>query len=287
MKLAVVGCSWSSRDIEYSDIEFGQLVADYYDAEYINMGKPACSNPGIALQIDYLLDGKMGSLPDLVIINATTVTRTELKLNSKRRFDPKASWDNVQFDMLFGEKFRDIHAPGYGKGYDPSIVVDSFSTIFGEDMQKSFGEGYFHPRYEDAFTQKSYEAMKKWFLYFFDADLERYKQQMILLGSCLKLKKKGVKFIFCPNTFDWAEDLYLQKDKPSTENPEKAVTWEVLQADELLYSGIAESLWLEDEVYGSHEKSPGQWIDNHLPVECHMDFTYKVISHINRHNLAK
>lgn len=287
MKIAVCGCSWSSRDIAYPDLEFGKLIADYYDAEYINLAKPACSNPGIALQIDYILDGKMGSLPDLVIINGTTVTRAELKLNSKRRFDPKDSWDNVAFNMLLGEKFRDEHAPGYGKGYDPSIVVDSYSTIFGEDMTKKLGEGHFHPRYEDAFTPASYEAFKKWFLYFFDADLERYKQQLILFGSFLKLKKKGVKFIFCPNTFDWAEDLYLQKDKPSTENPEKAVTWETLENDELLYSGIAESLHLADEIYGSWDKSPGTAIDNHMPMECHMDFTYKVISHINQHDLAK
>tara|TARA_Y100000389_G_C17444564_1_gene510767 strand:- start:584 stop:1444 length:861 start_codon:yes stop_codon:yes gene_type:complete len=286
MKIAVCGCSWSSRDIAYPDLEFGQLIADYYDAEYINLGKPACSNPGIALQIDYLLDGKMGSLPDLVIINATTVTRTELKLNGKRRFDPNDSWDNVAFNMLFGEKFRDEHAPGYGKGYDPSIVVDSFSTIFGEDMTKKFGEGHFHERYKDAFTPASYKALKQWFLYFFDADVERYKQQLILFGALLKLKKKGVKFIFCPNTFDWAEDLYLQKN-PKSEFPEKAVTWEALEKDELLYSGIAESLWLENEIYGSYEKSPGCIHDNHLPMECHMDFTYKVISHINRHGLAK
>ena len=153
------------------DIEFGKLFSDYYNAEYINLAKPACSNPGIAMQIDYIIDQDIK--PDLVIINATTVTRTELKLLNDKRFDPTKSWDNVDYNMLQGEKFRDEHAPGYGKGYDPTITIDSLSTIFGEDLNKTFGEGFFHKRYKDVFSKNSYEAFKKWFLYFFDASKKR------------------------------------------------------------------------------------------------------------------
>jgi len=152
MKIAVTGCSWSCRDLDLPDIEFGQLVSDYYNSEYVNIAKPACSNAGIAMQIDYICNGGIGEKPDLVIINATTVTRSELKLLNDKRFDPSKSWDNVAYNMLFSEKFRDEHAPGYNKGYDPTIVVDSFATIFGEDLTKKLGEGHFHDRYVDAFT---------------------------------------------------------------------------------------------------------------------------------------
>ena len=114
------GCSWSCQDIGIPDIEFGKLIPDYYNAEYINLAKPACSNSGIAMQVDYIIDQDIK--PDLVIINATTVTRTELKLLNNKRFNPSKSWDNVDYNMLQGEKFRDEHAPGYGKGYDPTIT---------------------------------------------------------------------------------------------------------------------------------------------------------------------
>ena len=286
MKIAVCGCSWSCRDINMPDIEFGKLISDYYNAEYINLAKPACSNSGIAMQVDYLIDQDIK--PDLVIINATTVTRTELKLLNDKRFDPTKSWDNVDYNMLQGEKFRDEHAPGYGKGYDPTITIDSLSTIFGEDLNKKFGEGYFHERYKDVFSENSYEAFKKWFLYFFDADLERYKQHLILLGVCLKLQNNAIKFIFCPNTFDWAEDTFIDKQKAHTEYPDNPTPWlKYLKEENVLNSGISESLHLADEIYGSWDNSPGINCDNHLPVESHMDFCFKVISHINQHNMAK
>ena len=288
MKIAVTGCSWSCRDLDLPDIEFGQLVSDYYNSEYVNIAKPACSNAGIAMQIDYICNGGIGEKPDLVIINATTVTRSELKLLNDKRFDASKSWDNVAYNMLFGEKFRDEHAPGYNKGYDPTIVVDSFATIFGEDLTKKLGDGHFHDRYVDAFTPKSYEIYKQWFLYFFDADIERYKQQLILMGAMYKLTANGIPFIFCPNTFDWGEDLFLSSKKKETqEYPISPVEWTALPAENLLYSGIAESLYLAEDVYGSWDKSPGHYSDNHLPVECHMDFAQKVITHINRYNLAK
>jgi hypothetical protein len=238
------------------------------------------------MQIDYIIDQDIK--PDLVIINATTVTRAELKLQNGKRFDPSKSWDNVDYNMLQGEKFKDEDAPGYGKGYDPTIVIDSLSTIFGEDLNKKFGEGHFHERYADVFSDSSYEAFKKWFLYFFDADLERYKQHLVLLGACLKLQNNAIKFVFCPNTFDWAEDIFMHNAKKNTEFPHDATPWEnYLKEENYLDSGISESLYIADKIYGSWQESPGNWCDNHLSVESHMDYSFKVISHINKYNMAK
>ena len=44
---------------------------------------------------------------------------------------------------------------------------------------------------------------------------------------------------------------------------------------------------IADEIYGSWDNSPGMHCDNHLSVESHMDFSFKVISHINKYNMAK
>ena len=37
MLLVVCGCSWSCRDPQYPDIEFGQKVADHFNYEYKNI----------------------------------------------------------------------------------------------------------------------------------------------------------------------------------------------------------------------------------------------------------
>ena len=44
-KLVVCGCSWSSRDLNYPDTEFGYFVSQHFDWDYQNIavvGNPNC-----------------------------------------------------------------------------------------------------------------------------------------------------------------------------------------------------------------------------------------------------
>jgi len=274
MLLAVCGCSWSCRDPKHPNIEFGQHLADELGYEYVNLAKPGCSNFGIALQIVYAL-AELD--PDLLIINATTVTRGEFKLNNNKRYVPQNHYHNVDYDHKLVEKFTDQDAPGYGKNYDPTILIDSFGSILNDRLDADFEQLYLLPRYAKAFDKSSYDAFRKWFLYLFDADLERHKQQMILQYALLKLQLKGKKFIFSPNTFDWAEGFDLKSPLVYADPP---TVWDIDEKYFML-KGISEYLEVCDKIYGSWENSPGVDYDHHLPEEAHIEYKNNLLIKLN------
>ena len=266
MKRAVCGCSWSSVDSEHKGIEFGSLISSHLNAEYYNLAKPGCSNFGIALQVDYALKHYN---PDVFIINATTVTREEIKLKDSPRYDPEKGWDNVDFNHVIIEKYRDEHAPGYGKGYAPTIMMDSYGSIFNEDIDKALADNNMIQRYERVFTNNSFEALKRHFLYIYDADVQRHKQQMILTYALQKLQLKGKKVVFSPNTFDWAEGYDMTTRDPYAK---ECTSWDI-PTDMLQQKGIADYLEVCDQLWGSWENSPGTEYDHHLPLEAHEAYT--------------
>ena len=65
MKLAVCGCSWSSRDPNYPDTEFGYFISKDLDWDYKNYGRSGCDNFGIRLQVDQAIKDNA----DFVIVN--------------------------------------------------------------------------------------------------------------------------------------------------------------------------------------------------------------------------
>jgi len=273
MKLAVCGCSWSCIDPQHPDIEFGHHISKQLNAEYYNLAKPGCSNFGIALQIDYALKHYN---PDVFVINATTVTREEFKLKDSNRYNPQLGWDNVDYNHVTIEKYRDIHAPGFSKEYDPTIMIDSYGSIFNEDLSKSLEDNNILPRYEKVFDSNTFETLKKYFLHFYNADIQRHKQQMMLTYALYKLQINNKKFVFSPNTFDWAEgydmvnpDVYSQSE----------TEWDIPQHS-LQRKGIADYLEVCDELWGSWEKSPGPEYDHHLPLEAHQQYSESLIHYL-------
>jgi len=280
MLLAVCGCSWSCRDPKHPDIEFGKHLSNMLGYDYVNIAKPGCSNFGIALQVEYALEHYN---PDLFIINATTVTRGEFKLLNSNRYDPTKGFDNVDHDHVVSEKFTHQTAPGFGKGYDPTIFVDSFGGVLDDSVDKSFEDHRLLQRYEKVFTKNSYDVFKKWFLYHFDADLERHKQQMILTYVLYKLQNKGKKFIFSPNTFDWAE-CYDLKSSVESSYAEQETQWDIPQQN-MQRRGISEYLDVVDRIYGKWEDSPGPNYDHHLPEEAHIEYANTTFKQLKQYIL--
>lgn len=282
MKLAVCGCSWSSRDPEYPGTEFGQFLADYLNVEsYVNLAKPGCSNFGIALQVDYALKHYN---PDLFIINATTATRTEFILPNKRYY-PSVGWDSVTFSMGKLEKSSHELAPGYKTGYDPSILIDSYGSIFDDDISKNLKDNPFSDRYDGVFTESTFEIFKKWFLHFYNADIDKHKQFYMLQSVFYKLQKHNKKFVFSPNTFDWAE-AYDLKDGIENEDLYTETTWDIDSAN-FMQNGISSYLYLADDIYGSWQDSPGTQMSHHLPVESQLAYFTDLLDHIKLNNLDK
>lgn len=259
MKLAVCGCSWSSRDPNYPNHEFGQFIADYYDAEYYNLALPACTNFGIRLQIDHAIDNLNA---DFVIINATTPTRIDFKINNSERYTHEKGWDNI----------------------DKTLLTDSLGSVFQDDLDTSFDENHIQKRLSKVMNKDTHALLKQYFLHFYDPDIERHKQYFILQNGLDKLLKNNINFIFSPNTFEWAEGMSMSNSL--LEYNTEPFKWQI-PSENLLEKGIAEYLNVCDDVYGNWENSPGVKYSHHLPIESHMAFSVDAITHIKQNILDK
>jgi|TARA_B110000858_G_scaffold197569_1_gene259706 hypothetical protein len=274
LKLAVCGCSWSSRDKIHPNIEFGQFIADYFDAEYHNLAIEGMSNFGIRLQIDYAIDVLKA---DFVIINATTATRVDLKLPSDeyqivdaiakpigefQRYDHRQGWDNI----------------------DKTFIADSLGSIFDEDLDKSFNNNHRVTHLSKVFNEKNHTVFKQHFLNFYDSDIERHKQYYILQSGLDRLTKTNTQFVFSPNTFEWAEGMTMSNSL--LEYSLEPFKWDIPD-ENILNPGISETLHTCDNVYGSWENSPGTEMSNHLPIESHIEYGQQVIKHIKANKLDK
>ena len=259
MKLAVCGCSWSSRDKKHPNLEFGQFVADYFDAEYYNLAIPACTNFGIRLQIDHAIDVLNA---DFVIVNATTPTRIDFKINNSDRYTHENGWNNI----------------------DKTLLTDSIGSVFQDDLDTSFEDNHIAERLSKVMNAETHALFKQYFLHFYDPDIERHKQYYILQNGLDKLLKSNTQFIFSPNTFEWAEGMSMSNSL--LEYNLEPFKWQIPQ-ENLLEKGIAEYLHVCDEVYGNWENSPGIQYSHHLPIESHMKFSIDSINHIKLNKLDK
>lgn len=259
MRLAVCGCSWSSRDPRIPKHEFGQFIADYYDAIYNNLALPAATNFGIRLQIDYAIDVLKA---DFVIVNATTPTRIDFKINNSDRY---------------------IHQNGF-KNINKTLLMDSIGSVFQDDLDTSFDDNHIQERLSKVMNKDTHAILKQYFLHFFDPDIERHKQFYILQGGLNRLIENKIEFVFSPNTFEWAEGMSMSNSL--LEYNLEPFKWQIPDKN-LLETGIAEYLNVCDDVYGNWEDSPGPNYIHHLPIESHMSFALDSINHIKRNNLDK
>lgn len=260
MKIAVCGCSWSSRDPVNPGFEFGQIVADYYGAtDYRNYAIPGCSNFIIALQVEQALNDFQ---PDLIIINATTVTREDFKITNSSRYS------HVEMLSSLGS----------------TLYSNSIGSIFNEDINNTLSECHERSSLEEVFTEQTHQLYKQWFLQFYDADIVKHKQYYLLQSVLYKLQIKQIPFLFSPNTFEWTEGWDLKTNDPELNFTDNNHIWDIPHQNMLL-TGVSDTLSVSDEIYGSWENSPGTTMSNHLAPECHQAYAAHIITHLNSYKL--
>ena len=260
MKIAVCGCSWSSRDPAYPGYEFGQLLANYYNAtEYRNYAVPGCSNFVIALQVEQAI---LEFDPDLIVINATTVTRDDFHIPQTVRYNHTQLLNNL----------------------DNTLYSNSLGSIFSEDLSVSLDDAYEAQSLRTVFTPNSHNKYKSWFVDFYDADIQKHKQYYILQSMLYKLQIIKKSFIFSPNTFEWTEGLDIKTSDTSKNFPEDPHVWDI-PAENLMPNGISEYLFVDDEIYVKWENGPGTLMSNHLSPESHQLYAADLIGEINRSTL--
>jgi hypothetical protein len=263
-KLAVCGCSWSTRDPVYPGIEFGQLVADHYSLQYKNFALPGVSNFVIAMQIDQALRDYD---PDIFIINATTATRVELPVLNGTRYNHTALLDNLN---------KSVHSNSIGSIFDEQIDLAL--------VDNPFYNGAAEDSLNFSFNEHNHRVFRDYFLHFYDADVEKHKDFYTLQCVLYKLKSLNKTVIFSPNTFEWAE-AYDTKPEITTDDCfdyDNSHRWD-LSTQEFVDGGIAEYLHVDTALYGPQlTGSPGNNMSHHLSGAAHAGYAAQLIAHIDK-----
>ena len=266
-KLAVCGCSWSTRDPVSPGIEFGQLVADHYNLEYKNFALPGVSNFVIALQIDQALREYN---PDIFIINATTATRVELPVLNGSRYKHKDLLANLN---------KSVHSNSIGSIFDEQIDLDL--------ADNPFYNGAAEESLHFSFNEQNHRVFRDYFLHFYDADVEKHKDFYTLQCVLYKLKTLNKTVIFSPNTFEWAEAYDTKPNVTSQDcfDHNNNHQWD-LSPEEFVVGGIAEYLQVDTDRYGPQlTGSPGNNMSHHLSGAAHSGYAKQLIDHIDKFSI--
>ena len=206
MKLAVCGCSWSSRDPNYPDTEFGYFISNDLDWDYKNYGRVGCDNFSIRLQVDQAIKDKA----DFVIINWTTACRFSWN-HSGKAYDPKQGISHLDYDVDEYMTNETSH-PTYPAN-EPVIISQSLTGMINtQDIDISYEELIkWWPNLVTSMTKKQYEVFREYFSHMYDDDLEAHKQYYIMQSAVKALQDAHIPFIFAPNTFGFQQTMMEYK----------------------------------------------------------------------------
>lgn len=243
MKLAVCGCSWSSRDPSYPDTEFGYFVSKDLGWDYKNYGRVGCDNFSIRLQVDQAIKENA----DFVIINWTTACRFSWN-HSGKAYDPKKGIKHLDYDVDQYMTNESSH-PTYPDN-DPVIISQSLTGMINtQDIDMSYEElcGWWD-NLETSMSKKQYEVFREYFIHMYDDDLEAHKQYYIMQSAVKALQDAHIPFIFAPNTFGFKQTMMEYKGLSDDEAQRMYKNWDFIPKDMFEPRGIADALQWDFEV---------------------------------------
>jgi len=270
MKLVVCGCSWSSRDPSYPDTEYGYFIAKHFGWEYENIARVGCDNFGIRLQIDYAIDVLKA---DFIVVNWTTACRVVWNHKGKK-YSPTKGLKQLDYSV---DKFFDNERchPEYGKeDFDPTIISQSITGLvtFG-NLMSSYEEALKEwPELDWHMNAEQFYAFRNYYLNLYDDDIEAHKQYYMMESAVTKMQRHNVKFLFCPNTFNYMQSVHISKDENwEYEKHERNVydemynDWIFVPEESLCITGVAFALqWDNNRQGGNAAEHPDHNHCHHL-----------------------
>jgi len=281
MKLVVCGCSWSSRDPNNLDTEYGYYISKHFGWEYQNIARPACDNFGIRLQIDYAIKHLKA---DFIIVNWTTACRICWN-NTGKNYDIQKGLIQLSYDVETkgsdgsseGNFTRKQH-PEYPQD-QPVITSQSLVSILENNLSCTYEEACFNWWMLDQyFTEDQFYSFRKWYLNMYDHDLEAHKQLYIMQSAVHQMQENNVKFLFCPNTFTFKQTQTNLANSDPENRPTLSIDcylWDFVPEENLLEPGISFAL------QGDHrrmkeqglELEPGTNYTHHLSPQAQQEWS--------------
>ena len=283
MKLVVCGCSWSSRDPNNLDTEYGYYISKHFGWDYQNIARPACDNFGIRLQIDYAIKHLKA---DFIIVNWTTACRICWN-NTGKDYDIQKGLSQLSYDVetkgsdgsLEGNFTRKQH-PEYPED-TPVITSQSLVSILENNLSCTYEEACYNWWMLDQyFTESQFYAFRKWYLNMYDHDLEAHKQIYMMQSAVHQMQQNNVKFLFCPNTFTFKQ---TQTNLSSSDHDNRPT----LTIDGYLWDFVPDTNLLEPVIsyalQGDHKRmqeqglelEPGSKYTHHLSPQAQEEWSHE------------
>jgi len=287
MKLVVCGCSWSSRDPNHLDTEFGYYISKHFGWEYQNIARPACDNFGIRLQIDYAVNVLKA---DFVIVSWTTPCRIVWN-NTGKEYSIFEGLKQLDYDV---ENIRDDGSPGTFTRTShpdypndtPVITSQSLISILENNLTCTYEEACYNWwMLEQYFTSDQFYAFRKWYMYMYDHDLEAHKQLYMMQSAVELMQRKNIKFLFCPNTFTFkqTETNLKQPDHlnrqtiaiDETQHGTEKYIFDFVPDNNMLQPGIASALQSDHKRMKKQnlENEPGGDYTHHLSPQAQEEWS--------------
>jgi len=268
LKVAICGCSWSSRDETVPDTEFGSIVAEYLTREYeesfyLNLATVGASNFVIRNQIDFAIKNEA----DLVIVNWTTPTRIEWHHNKTNSFNPTQTIENFDYTINPHEEVNKKHVVDC----NPPLAFNSITTMLDEESYEHFKTSTMGEQ-GLPITEEMFNSFKKYYLYWYDSKLELAKQIHLLKSAVFDLITTDTPFLMSPNTLFFLQDVN-----------ENAYYWERLV--EFIpgvntIKGVASMLREHDEEmkgWKDYSRNPGAQLTYHISPQAQKHYFNTVL----------
>ncbi len=260
LKVAICGCSWSSRDNSQPDTEFGSMVAEYITREYeesfyLNLATVGASNFVIRNQIDFAIDTAEA---DLIIVNWTTPDRIEWQYNNESSFNPTLTIENFDYSINPEKLVNRKHVVDC----NPAMAFNSITTMLDEDSFEHFRTSDLAVQGLPV-TEEMFNSFKKHYLYWYDSKLELAKQIHLVKSAVFDLEVNDIPYLMSPNTLFYLQDIN-----------ENAYYWEKLVdfiPGRKRIKGVASMLREHDEeLKGWHDysKNPGAKLSYHISPQA-------------------
>ncbi len=268
MKLVVCGCSWSSRDNAYPDTEYGYFVSEHYGWEYQNIARVSGSNFNIRLQIDYAVKYLN---PDFIIVNWTTPDRVDWN-HKGNLYDVTKGLQQSDYDV---DDFttNEWNHPCY-PDIQPTIMHQSITSLVSyTDLERTYEEACVWWKHLPHHMNKDqWETMRQFYLHLYDTDLEAHKQYYMMESAVNQMQRANIKFLFCPNTFNWKQNIQ-ERFKLTDEEKHKyyieGFTYDFVPEKCLqVHQGIADALAWDYEYMEDPIGNPNHNHSHHLSAKA-------------------
>ena len=228
-KLVVCGCSWSSRDLNYPDTEFGYFVSQHFDWDYQNIAVVGNPNWGIRMQLDHAIKNLKA---DYIILNWTTSCRMLVNHTGKDyKYSDGLGALDYDVDSFFTNELNHPEFPN-----EPKIIGQSINgLIYAEDITADWETvKQFWPWATHYLTEKKFNVLRDYYIHVYDDNIEAQNQYYMMQGAVHQLEQANIPYLMSPNTFRWLQT------KQDTQN----LTWEEDQdkiyMDEFIFDFVPE-----------------------------------------------